>query len=453
MNIIEEICFLISSLSPQCPFDEIEKKLGSVLNSVKYPESINNNYPQDATPLMIACDKRKLNFLKYFASTYSTASPDTKLLYTQILGDCLHPSVNDEKNQAIHYASVEHIPYLVSILYEQKREELTSEYEAFKSLICQKNVHGDTFIMMLCASGETEDVEKLMAIYSDLQQKCNRLDDDLSSVFNMMNASGDSAITLTYMSGHYRLLKFLLMSIINLDISHKDVARLQQAIDKTISFEKLIPAHNMELFKSKQSNMNQCLQLIISHLQKVSDKVAKDLLEKEELRMSNIQQVKPAEKKTRQKQKKMSEKSVTVNGSIHAKDKNILVESEMEIPISAPRFITLEDGTVVSQRSKLDKVDEGTPILSILKQEPKIEKLLIERCLPSLGEASHEEIISMMESLCLDPSMLLLSPQSMAMKLSPSQLEAVETILKKQLDAVSHAREIHSRLMNSSDTK
>jgi hypothetical protein len=243
------------------------------------------------------------------------------------------------------------------------------------------------------------------------------------------------------------------MSIINLDISHKDVARLQQAIDKTVSFEKLIPAHNMELFKSKQSNMNQCLQLIISHLQKVSDRAAKDLLEKEEQIMSNIQQVKPTEKKTRQKQKKASEKNAKQSDYLHAKDKNMLVESEMEIPISAPRFSTLEDGTVVSQRSKLDKVDEGTPILSILKQEPKIEKLLIERCLPSPGEASHEEIISMMESLCLDPSMLLLSPQSMAMKLSPSQLEAVERILKKQLDAVSHARVIHSRLMNSSDTK
>jgi hypothetical protein len=41
----------------------------------------------------------------------------------------------------------------------------------------------------------------------------------------------------------------------------------------------------------------------------------------------------------------------------------------------------------------------------------------------------------------------------MAMKLSPSQLEAVETILKKQLAAVSHAREIHSRLMNLGDEK
>lgn len=451
MNIIEEVCFRTSSLSPQCSFDEIETKLGSLLKSVNDAELTSNN-SQDATPLMIACDKRKLNILKYFASIYSTALPGTKLFYNQILGGCLQPSVSDANNQAVHYASVEHIPYLTSILYEQKREEFSSEYEAFKALLCQKNSHGDTFVMMLCASGETEDVEKLMTIYSDLQQKCNRLDDgDLSSAFNTKNASGDSAITLAYMSGHFKLLRFLLMSTLTLDISHKDVARLQKAFDNSVSVEKLIPAHNLELFKSKQSNIKQCIDLMISHLQKLSDKAAKDLLEKED-QMSNIQQVKPTEKKTRLKAKKKTSLP-KINDDRHNDDKNTSVDIVVEQPISAPRFITLDDGTVVSERSKLEKVDEGTPILSILHEEPKIEKLLIERYLPSVGETTHEEIISMMESLCLDPSMLLLSPQSMAMKLSPSQLEAVETILKKQLAAVSHAREIHSRLMNLGDEK
>jgi hypothetical protein len=52
-----------------------------------------------------------------------------------------------------------------------------------------------------------------------------------------------------------------------------------------------------------------------------------------------------------------------------------------------------------------------------------------------------------MDALCLDASMLLLSPHSLAMNLSPCQLEAVETVLKNQLDAVSQAKNIHSRLM------
>jgi ankyrin repeat protein len=451
MNTRKEICSLICTLSPQCSSDEIESTLGSFLKLGKDINSVANN-PQDETPLMIACDKGKLNILKYFASIYSNASPETKLVYTRSLGDCLYPLENDANNQAVHYASIEHIPYLTTILYEQKRKDFCSEYDAFKALICQKNSHGDTFVMVLCASGDSEGVEKLLTIHSDMQQKCDAVDDDLSNIFNMINASGDSAITLTYMSGHFKLLRFLLSRLLKLDISHKDVVRLQNALDKTVSIEKIIPAHNMDLFKSKQSNIKQCLELITSHLQKLSDRVARDLLEKEEL-MKNTQQVNLPEKKnpTKPRKKSLEYSKATFHSLIDRT--NVLVEDKAKNIISTPRFITLEDGTVVSERSRLEKVGEGTPILSILQQESRIEKLLMERCLPSLGDANHEEIISMMESLCIDPSMLLLSPQSMAMKLSPSQLEAVEAILKKQLVAISHAREIHSRLMNIGDQK
>lgn len=451
MNTSKEICTLICSLSPQCTLDEIESTLGSFLKLGKDVNSVGNN-PQDETPLMIACDKGKINILKYFASIYSTASPDTKLLYTRSLGDCLYPLESDANNQAVHYASIEHIPYLTTILYEQKRKDFCSEYDAFKALIRQKNSHGDTFVMVLCASGDSEGIKKLLTIHSDLQQESNSVDDDISNIFNMVNASGDSAITLTYMSGHFELLRFLLSRPLKLDISHKDVVRLQNALDKTVSIERIIPAHNMEQFKSKQSNIRKCLELIISHLQNQADRAARDLLEREEL-TKKTQQVNPPEKKRLTKPRKKSLEYSQAKIDSHNDKRNVLLEATAKDIISTPRFITLEDGTVVSERSRIEKVDEGTPILSILQQESRIEELLIERCLPSLGDANHDEIISMMESLCLDPSMLLLSPQSMAMKLSPSQLEAVEAILKKQLVAISHAREIHSRLMNVGDEK
>ena len=77
-----------------------------------------------------------------------------------------------------------------------------------------------------------------------------------------------------------------------------------------------------------------------------------------------------------------------------------------------------------------------------LDQKP-IELLLKERCDDTLSQQSEE----LMDALCLDPSMLLLSPHALAMNLSPSQLEAVDTVLKNQLNAVAQAKIIHDRLM------
>jgi hypothetical protein len=60
------------------------------------------------------------------------------------------------------------------------------------------------------------------------------------------------------------------------------------------------------------------------------------------------------------------------------------------------------------------------------------------------------DVDSVMEALCLDNSMLLLSPHSMALNLSPSQLDAVGAVLRNQVGAVEQAQEIQSRLLQKS---
>eukprot|EP00560_Eucampia_antarctica_P000576 CAMPEP_0197837798 /NCGR_PEP_ID=MMETSP1437-20131217/33347_1 /TAXON_ID=49252 ORGANISM="Eucampia antarctica, Strain CCMP1452" /NCGR_SAMPLE_ID=MMETSP1437 /ASSEMBLY_ACC=CAM_ASM_001096 /LENGTH=124 /DNA_ID=CAMNT_0043445141 /DNA_START=242 /DNA_END=616 /DNA_ORIENTATION=+ len=65
---------------------------------------------------------------------------------------------------------------------------------------------------------------------------------------------------------------------------------------------------------------------------------------------------------------------------------------------------------------------------------------------PISGENLKSQSEAVMESLCLDASMLLLTPHGMAMHLSPCQIEAVETVLMNQLDAVQNAKTIQSRL-------
>jgi hypothetical protein len=60
------------------------------------------------------------------------------------------------------------------------------------------------------------------------------------------------------------------------------------------------------------------------------------------------------------------------------------------------------------------------------------------------------DVNAVMEALCLDDSMLLLSPHSMALNLSPSQLDAIGAVLRNQVGAVEQAREIQSRLLRKS---
>ena len=57
-------------------------------------------------------------------------------------------------------------------------------------------------------------------------------------------------------------------------------------------------------------------------------------------------------------------------------------------------------------------------------------------------EITDTDIDAVMDALCLDVSMLLLTPHGMALNLSPSQLEAVQQILEKQIRTVHEARQL-----------
>mmetsp|Transcript_21294 Transcript_21294/g.32786 ORF Transcript_21294/g.32786 Transcript_21294/m.32786 type:complete len:658 (-) Transcript_21294:32-2005(-) len=113
-------------------------------------------------------------------------------------------------------------------------------------------------------------------------------------------------------------------------------------------------------------------------------------------------------------------------------------------------FVTLEDGTVINAnewKNCQDASPHNTPIVE--KTAKPVEEMLRERYREGLGEAwatNDHSIDAVMDSLCLDASMLLFSPHGMAMQLSPAQLEAVSGILYKQMDAVKEAREIQNRL-------
>jgi hypothetical protein len=63
------------------------------------------------------------------------------------------------------------------------------------------------------------------------------------------------------------------------------------------------------------------------------------------------------------------------------------------------------------------------------------------------------EVDAVMKALCLDVSMLLYTPHGMALNLSPSQLDAIQSILEKQIGAVQGARDIQNRMHDTCHTQ
>jgi hypothetical protein len=128
---------------------------------------------------------------------------------------------------------------------------------------------------------------------------------------------------------------------------------------------------------------------------------------------------------------------------------------EDNIEESSPSpFITLQDGTVISRNAEhISHVDthhddDSSSLDDTNKLNNNKEVKSLERILQSTKTSNRDsDMTSLMESLCLDPSMLLLSPHGMAI-MSPCQLDAIESILTHQLNATKEAQRIQRKLLN-----
>ena len=126
-----------------------------------------------------------------------------------------------------------------------------------------------------------------------------------------------------------------------------------------------------------------------------------------------------------------------------------------ETSITQSPFITLQDGNVVSKGytppiqidSPLDEDNSKETTSDIKQQAEPLESILQSTTNTAVSSADGGyDVAAVMDSLCLDPSMLLLSAHGMAIDMSPCQIEAIESILKHQLKAVNEAQKIQSRL-------
>jgi ankyrin repeat protein len=128
-------------------------------------------------------------------------------------------------------------------------------------------------------------------------------------------------------------------------------------------------------------------------------------------------------------------------------------EDNVEESSPSPFVTTLQDGTVISRNAEITSHvdthdDDSSSIDDIDKLNTNKEVKSLERILQSTKTSNRDsDMTALMESLCLDPSMLLLSPHGMAI-MSPCQLDAIESILTHQLNATKEAQRIQRKLLN-----
>jgi hypothetical protein len=128
-------------------------------------------------------------------------------------------------------------------------------------------------------------------------------------------------------------------------------------------------------------------------------------------------------------------------------------EDEVNVVTPSSSVASLDGTNVPTFAQKVGSgsatLQDDTPLIHskpIITTEPKPLHRVLQST--SFFSRDDENIASLMESLCLDPSMLLYSPHEMAIEMSPCQLEIIEGILQQQLSATKKAQQIHARLLN-----
>lgn len=236
-------------------------------------------------------------------------------------------------------------------------------------------------------------------------------------------------------------------------VSHNHVKQAEKVVKKTSAILSMLNNDDKgcprEIFacKSKVLSTQRCLVMLQISTAKLAEKRSDELMRSETERRK-LEEGKDKKNRDKKKTYKAIEtKEALTLSKMTANNKDM--ENEIKIIDPAvPFFKTLEDGTIVNNSYRdSPQCPKGLEYKSSDKHHYEIQNLLKERCIQSSSE-NDDSVSVMMESLCLDASMLLLSPHRMAMELSPSQLDVIEKVLSTQFNAVAEARKIHQRLMS-----
>jgi hypothetical protein len=386
------------------------------------------------TPLMMACVSGHDNIVKALLQrsvqlALNTRPVDTKASVNetwQLLKEIFRMR-NDEECTALNLASGHGHPSIVKVLIEPQHVEVKSN---------------DGSIEVNLQFGD---------------RKNNMADDikETSSTLHKMNPLAELTIT-------------------DIDFCRKTL----EDLNTKLKFEHQSKGFVIEELSLQRKKTNECLAMLEFELDRLATNVANELLMLDNISAKNV--LKPIISKGAPKRVKIKKgKKHNARGN-RGRDTGVLenvvdaassdsstvdkrwdhVQNEPEIQyfaIQSSPFLTLQDGTLISKHQKskfdlhIDTVPDKASFGDVITDESNINKEVktFQRILQATNSTSKAEgeIAALMESLCLNPAMLLLSSHGMAVDMSPCQLDAIQSILSHQLKATTEARQIQRRLL------
>lgn len=459
----------------------------------------------NVTPLMLACDKCCLDALVYIKDRFerATSNNDDNIQLKKLIDAFGHPTEESScGNTAAHHALASGFGEAIDILeviwgYIEETESFqSSPLDRYLSLLSLTNQNGDTPLMMACVSGNVNTIRQIMEYSNKLAIDSNSekiVKTWQQRIFN--NVNNDNCTALNLASGHAKLdvVMFLIepqssatdstkdiQPLVN--VTYKDIECCQKTIENVtagLNFMKQNQVDKVKEFEDQLQQVNACLSLLQCQLERLSIETANELAMDEQTaaRNTNNNDHKPkgkgGKKKRNRKKKNQTHKTETGESKVKTTEaatdkdttkttwvtkKNESIIEQTSISAAEVPFTTLQDGTIISRttqkadyvsaKDELSVLDDDVKSSSEAAANPKSLENILLLLQQSTSQASNgDDITSIMESLCLDPTMLLLSPHGMAIDCSPCQLEAMQSILSHQLKAVKEAQQIQSRLL------
>lgn len=417
MNVRHRICHAIAKLPENAPLEEVSRELDGYLSA---DMSNDDHHNDDVTPLMVACDSRQAACLEYMLQ-----NPHPNL-WGKADG---HSSQQNASNTALHHAAASGCVEAIDAL-----ECMGCE---LGGLMKETNQNGDTPLMMACAFNRVDFLKKL-------KEKLG--DDKFSEALSARNGSGDTPLSLAFGHGNPQVVSLLLVS--GVEVSYEAVKKCKNMFSQMHANLQIAGVAGAKDFEDRSYNVKRCLVMLeVALAQKARDSM-------EQLIQAETQEDEPQNKAKRPlKTKRKPDSKNRQNDQLAETPKNAWTTQQggpIQIEtVNQPKFQTLPDGSVVKNVPSVESLDVviERPISVERQTSTSVDEML--RQLLRDPKNHDTSIDAMMDSLCLDASMLLLSPHGMAMNLSPSQLETIDSILHQQIKAVHAAKEIQARLLKS----
>lgn len=422
----KKLCHTIASLDVDASREEVSRTLDPILISWndEAQDLDQSDCGDGVTPLIVACDKANEQCIEYIASAIKE-----KPFLAVILGHPLDKTLPDQ-NTAMHHAALSGCVPAIRCLVDL----LDNEAGGAKALASQRNENIDTPIMMAAKEGHTEFLQELRQVLLHEQGGTTR---EIRQLFELKNRQGDTALLFACVHGRVRVVNAMLDEI-GVNVSHHHVEACMQTV-KRIDAMLQLSSKTPDDFRKRRSDVYRCLVTLKVAQAKAAEKATEKLLAEEEAEEAE----RKANQEKHERRKRVHALCMTLakrEGGDASQDH----ETGNANKSSAGEGVDAE--SIENKEFQHDRNDNGQEAARETPENDSDSTESNDCDNTGANDIFVSDAYAVMEALCLDVNMLLLSPREMAATMSASQLDAIGEVLRDQLAAVEQAREIQSKL-------